>query len=165
MDSYDAAVHAALVAVGLPGLRVVADAAGIAALERTPGCRVPFGEALRQALEAFLGDGGGSDGRGRDSALAVVRGAPEAFGLGPEPTDAEMSAALHRILADDPQAQIVLLTAATLAQPAYRFLPEYGESPEAQWVFRIIAPASWPLLQWAIVDPRGERAAYSYEFD
>jgi hypothetical protein len=165
MDPHNNTVQEALAVVGLAGLKVIADAEGIAALERRPGCQVPFAAALRLALEAFLGDEGGSDGRGHDTAVAVVRSAPDAFGLGPEPSSAEISAVLRQLLADDPQAQIILLTPATIAQADYRFLPEYGESIEEQWVFRIIAPAQWSVLQWAIIDPRGERAAYSYGFD
>jgi hypothetical protein len=41
-------------------------------------------------------------------------------------------------------------------------LPEYGEDIATHWVFHIVAPNGWPSLQWAIVDPRGETAAYSY---
>lgn len=165
MQSADPTVAAALVAVGLPQLEVVADPGDVATLEQTPGCRVRFAEALRLALTAFLSDGRGSDGHGRDSALAVVRDTPEMFGLGPEPPDAQIAAALRRILADDPQAKIVLLTPTTISQEAYRFLPEFGEPIDANWVFRIIAPGGWPLLQWAIVDLRGEAPAYSYGFD
>lgn len=159
------AVQAALAAVGLPKLQVVADPADVAAMAGRPGCRVLFAEALRLALEAFLTDGRGSPDAGHDSALDVVRDAPESFGLAPDPSDAQISTALRRILADDPKAAIVLLSPATLKQEAYRFPPEYGERTEENWVFRIIAPASWPFLQWAIVDPRGERPAYSYMFD
>jgi hypothetical protein len=165
MDPHNDTLQEALAAVGLPRLKVIADAEGIAALAQRPGWQVPFAAALRLALEAFLGDEGGSDGRGHDTAVAVVRSDPDAFGLGPEPSSAEISAALRQLLADDPQAKIVLLTPATVAQSDYRFLPEHGESITEQWVFRIIAPAQWPLLQWVIVDPRGERAAYSYGFD
>lgn len=164
MNPPDAAVHAALAAVGLPGLKIVADPGDVARLEQTPGCTVRFAEALQHALAAFLSDGRGSEG-GHDSALDVVRSSPESFGLGPEPGDAEISAALRTLLADDPRAQIVLLSPVTVAQDTYRFLPEYGESITENWVFRIIAPASWPFLQWSIVDLYGERPAYSYGFD
>jgi hypothetical protein len=159
-----AQVRAVLAALGLPALRVIADEAGIAALEGHPGGTLTFAEALRLALEAFLSDGRGSPDGGHDSALDVVRAAPESFGLGTNPADAAITAALRKLLADDPDACVVLLTPATLQQPEYRFPPEYGESPEAHWVFRIISPAAWPLLQWSIVDLRGERPAYSYSF-
>jgi hypothetical protein len=164
MNESDPSIQAALAAVGLPGLQVVADAADVAAMERTPGCTVTFATALRMALEAFLADDRGS-GQSHDSAMAVVRDMPESFGLGAKPTDAEIGAALRKLLADDPQAKIVLLSPATIKQPDYRFEPEYGESIAENWVFRIIAPASWPFLQWSIVDLRGARPAYSYEFD
>lgn len=164
MATPDAAAQAALAAMGLPRLAVIADPADVAALERTPGCTLRFAEALRLALEAFLTDERGS-GQGHDSAVAVVRDTPESFGLGPKPSDAEICAALQRVLADDPAARIVLLTPKTVQIADYRFIPEYGERIEEHWVFRIIAPAAWPFLQWAIVDLRGERPAYSYGFD
>jgi hypothetical protein len=151
MDPHNDTVQGALSGVGLAGLKVIADAEGIAALERRPGCQVLFAAALGLALEAFLSDEGGSD--------------PGAFGLGPEPRSAEVSAVLRQLLANDPQAKIALLSPTTVAQSDYRFLPEHGEAIEEQWVFRIIAPTQWPVLQWAIVDPRGERPAYSYGFD
>lgn len=165
MNAHDEAVHSALTAVGLPNLKVVADQGDVAAMERAPGRKILFPEALRLALEAFLTNGRGSPEAGHDSALDVVRDAPESFGLGPDPTDAAIAEALRRVLGDDPKAEIVLLTPAILKQEAYRFPPEYGEGTEEHWVFRIIAPASWPFLQWAIVDPRGEQPAYSYMFD
>jgi hypothetical protein len=165
MHDSDQAVKAALTAVGLPNLKVVADQDDVAAMAQRPGWNTPFAEALRLALEAFLTNGQGSPDAGHDSALDVVRDAPESFGLDSAPTDAAITEALRRVLSDDPKAEIVLLTPATLEQEAYRFPPEYGERTEEHWVFRIIAPASWPFLQWAIVDPRGERPAYSYMFD
>lgn len=166
MEQQDQAqVRAVLAALGLPALRVIADEAGIAALEGHPGGALTFAEALRLALEAFLTDGRGSPGAGHDSALDVVRAAPEGFGLGANPTDAAITEALRKLLAGDPDAGAVLLTPATLQQPEYRFPPEYGEAIGEHWVFRIIAPAAWPLLQWSIVDLRGEKPAYSYSFD
>lgn len=158
-------VGAALAAVGLPALDVVADPLDVAARESDSSCRVTFVEALRLALDAFLTDDRGSPGQGHDSAMDVVRSAPESFGLGPVPTDTQIAEALRKVLADDPRAQIVLLSPRTVEQPEYRFLPEYGESIDENWVFRIIAPGNWPFLQWAIVDPRGEQQPYSYEFD
>lgn len=165
MNPSDPPAHTVLAALGLPGLRIVADPGDVAALEQHPGCNVPFAEALRLALEAFLGDGRGSPAQGHDSALDIVRSAPESFGLDTQPDDAAIRAALHRLLADDPQAELVLLTPTTIKQPAYRFLPEYGESIADNWIFRIIARAGWPFLQWAIVDLRGGVPAYSYGFD
>lgn len=166
MNPGDPAVSAALAAVGLPNLQVVADAADVAAYAARPGWTVSFAEALGLALQAFLTGKSGSPEGGQDAAFDVVRDSPESFGLAAAtPTDAAITAALRRVLADDPQAKVVLLTPATLRQEAYRFPPEYGESTDDNWVFRIIAPASWPFLQWAIVDPRGERPAYSYMFD
>lgn len=154
-----------LTAIGLPALRVVADQEGIAALEGQPGGKYTFAEALKLALEAFLSNGRGSSEHAHDSAVEVVRSDPESFGLGASPSAAEIAEALRSLLGSDPEAQIVLLTAATIKQEAYRFLPEFGESITENWVFRIIAPASWPLLQWSIVDVRGETPAFSYGFD
>ncbi|NTU82405.1 MAG: hypothetical protein HGA45_24040 [Chloroflexales bacterium] len=165
MEQNEQAMHAVLEAFELPGLRVLADAEGIAALERRPGSVLRFTEALRRGLEAFLRDTQGSPEQGHDSAHDVVRGDPEGFGLGPSPSDAAITERLRTMLAGDPEARIVLLTPATTAQPEYRFLPEYGESIAEHWVFRVIIPSAWPFLQWAIVDPRGERPAYSYMFD
>ena len=82
-----------------------------------------------------------------------------------DPSDAAIAQTLRRLLAEDSQARIVLLSAATIQEPALRFLPEYGEDIATHWVFRIVAPTGWPSLQWAIVDPRGETPAYSYGFE
>lgn len=161
----DEQVRAVLAALGLPALRVIADEDGIAALERRAGGKHTFAEALRLALEAFLSSDSGSPDNGHDSAVHVVRSSPDSYGLGANPGDAEVAEALRRVLADDPEARIVLLTPATLQQPEYRFTPEYGETIDEHWVFRIIAPAAWPLLQWSVVDLRGEQPAYSYMFD
>lgn len=158
-------IHAVLADLGLPDLAVIADTAGIAALEARAAGALSFAEALRQALTAFLSDARGSPDQGHDSALDVIRSAPDSYGLGADPSPAELTAVLHAMLADDPNARIVLLTDATVAEPDYRFLPEYGESIAEHWVFRIIAPAGWPFLQWAIVDLRGTAPAYSYTFD
>ena len=165
MEQKNSDIQAALTAVGLPGLRVVADDHNIIALEKRPQGQYTFAKALQLALEAFLGNSHGSPDQGHDSAFDVVRSSPDSFGLGATPSDAEITEALRRILADDPQAEIVLLTPATTAENKYRFTPEYGESITDNWVFRIIAPASWPMLQWAIVDVRGQTPAYSYSFD
>ena len=161
----DERVRAVLAARGLAALSVIADGDGVAALESHPDGTLTFADALGRALDAFLISASGSPSQGHDSAHDVVRASPEDYGLGPTPTDAEVAEVLRGILASDPNARIVLLTPATVAQPEYRFLPEYGEGIAENWVFRIIAPAAWPLLQWSIVDVRGERAAYSYEFD
>ena len=165
MDEQSDDVKAALAAVGLPKLAVVGDAKDIAAQESKPECRVKFAEALRLALDAFMTNGSGSPGQGHDSAIDVVRSAPEAFGLAAEPSADEVAEALRKMLADDLRAQVVLLTPATIAQQEYRFVPEFGESIAENWVFRIIAPGGWPLLQWSIVDLRGDTPAYSYGFD
>lgn len=106
-----AAVCEALAALGLPNLAVIADPGDVAALEQTAGCRIGFAAALRLALEAFLGDGRGSPGQGHDSALDLVRAAPEAYGLAPAPSDAAISQTLRRLLAEDPEARIVLADA------------------------------------------------------
>lgn len=158
-------VTTVLTTIGLPTLRVVADPEGIAALEGRPGGKYTFAEALKLALEAFFSNSRGSSGHAHDSAVEVVRSDPESFGLGANPSAAEIAEALRSLLAGDPEAQIVLLTDATIKQDTYRFLPEYGESITDNWVFRIMAPSAWPFLQWSIVDIRGETPAYSYEFD
>ncbi len=147
MNPSDPAVCEVLDALGLPNLKVVADPGDVAALEQTAGCRIGFAAALRLALEAFLGDGRGSLGQVHDSALDLVRAAPDAYGLDPAPTDAAISEVLRRILAEDPQACIVLLSATIIQEPSYRFLPEYGEDIATHWVFRIDAPTGWPSLQ------------------
>jgi hypothetical protein len=165
MNPSDPAVREALAALGLPNLAVVADPDAVAALEQAPGCRIGFAAAVHLALAAFLGDARGSPGQGHDSALDLVRAAPDAYGLASAPSDAAIAQTLRRLLAEDPQARIVLLSATTIQEPAYRFLPEYGEDIATHWVFRIVAPTGWPSLQWAIVDPRGETPAYSYGFE
>ncbi|NTU85814.1 MAG: hypothetical protein HGA45_41870 [Chloroflexales bacterium] len=165
MNVPDQAVDAALAAVGLPNLKVVANPGAVADFAKRPGCTITFAEALRLALEAFIGDGRGSPGQGHDSAHDIVRDSPESFGLGPGPDAATIGEALRRMLADDPSARVVLLTRVTVAQREYRFLPEYGETITDNWVFRIVAPRQWPFLQWAIVDLRGETPPYSYGFD
>lgn len=158
-------VRAVLEALELPNLQVVADAKGIAALERRPGSALRFAEALRRGIEAFLGDTRGSPEQGHDSAHDIVRGDPESYGLGLGATDAEITETLRAMLAGDPSARIVLLTPATTAQPEYRFLPEHGESIEEHWVFRVIIPSAWPILQWSIVALHAAGPAYSYGFD
>jgi hypothetical protein len=164
-QQHDQMVRTALEALGLPGLQVLADAEGVAALERRPGSALRFAEALRRGIEAFLGDTQGSPGQGHDSAHHVVRADPESYGLGPGATDAEVAEVLRAMLAGDAHARVVLLTPATTAQPEYRFLPEHGESIEEHWVFRVIIPSAWPILQWSIVDLGAAGPAYSYGFD
>jgi hypothetical protein len=165
MNPYDPAVRETLDALGLPNLAVAADPDAVAALEQTPGCRVGFAAALRLALDAFLGNGRGSPGQGHDSAMDLVRAAPDAYGLDSAPSDAAITQTLRRLLAEDAQARIVLLSTSTIKDPALRFLPEYGEDIATHWVFRILAPSRWPTLQWSIVDPRDETPAYSYGFE
>jgi hypothetical protein len=80
-----------------------------------------MGSPVIRMIAAFLGDGRGSPGQGHDSALDRVRVAPDVYGLDPAPTDAAISEVLRRMLAVDPQACIVLLSAATIREPAYRF--------------------------------------------
>lgn len=164
-QQHDQLVRAALEALGLPDLQVVADAEGIAALERRPGSALRFAEALRYGIEAFLSDPQGSPGQGHDSAHHVVRADPESYGLGANTTDAEITEVLRAMLAGDSYARVVLLTPTTTAQPEYRFLPEHGEAIEEHWVFRIIIPSAWPILQWSIVALHAAGPAYSYGFD
>ena len=159
LDTED--IQLALASSGLPNIRVVADPDDIARLERAPGCRVRFVDAIPMALKAFL-EGDTIVAQGHASALEIVRAAPEAFGLGLEPTQAEITSALRRMLADDPHARIVLLSPGTIRQPVYRFLPDRGESITENWVFRILVPSCWPALQWAIIDIRGKTPPYSY---
>jgi hypothetical protein len=164
MNSHAAQIRSILDNLGVPHLQVIADPGDIAAREQQPGTTVTFAAALRAALEAFLHDDRGS-GQGSDTARAVVRSAPESFGLTADPSNEACVAALTHVLTDDPKAEVVLLGVATIIKPNYRFLPEYGEDIEEHWVFRIIAPASWPFLQWSIVDCRGDVPPYSYMFD
>jgi hypothetical protein len=104
-QQHDQKVRAALEALGLPDLQVLADAEGIAALERRPGSALRFDEALRRGIEAFLGNTQGSPGQGHDSAHDVVRADSESYGLGPSATDAEVTEALRAMLAGDPIAR------------------------------------------------------------
>lgn len=164
-QQHDPMVRAVLETLGLPDLQVIADAEGVAALEQRPGSVLRLAETLRRGVEAFLGDTQGSPGQGHDSAHDVVRADPESYGLGPSATAAEIAEVLRAMLAGDPYARVVLLTPATTAQPEYRFLPEHGESTEEHWVFRVIIPSAWPMLQWSIVDLRAAGPAYSYGFD
>jgi hypothetical protein len=161
----DQAVRTVLETLGLPKLQVLADPDGIAGLERRPGSVRTFASALQCGLEAFLSDTQGSRAQGHDSAHHVVRSDPASFGLGSDPTGAEITEMLRAMLADDPGAQVVLLTPATIVQPEGRFLPEYGESIEEHLVFRIIIPSAWPMLQWSIVDFYNKHPAYSYAFN
>jgi hypothetical protein len=55
-QQHDQLVRVALEALGLPELQVLADAEGIAALERRPGSALRFAEALRRGVKAFLAD-------------------------------------------------------------------------------------------------------------
>lgn len=154
-----------LEALGLPKLQVLANLDGIAGLERRPGSVRTFASALQCGLEAFLSDTQGSPAQGHDSAHHVVRSDPTSFGLGSDPTGAQISEVLRAIVAGDRDALVVLLTPATIVQPEGRFLPEYGESIEEHWVFRIIIPSAWPMLQWSIVDLCNKHPAYSYAFN
>lgn len=164
-QQHDPTVRAVLDAFGLTKLQVLADPDGVGALERRPGSARTFVGALQSGLEAFLADTQGSPNPGHDSAHHVVRGDPASFGLSPDPTSAEITEVLRKMIVGDLNARIVLLTPATIAQPEYRFLPEYGEAIEENWVFRIIIPSAWPFLQWSVVDIRAERPAYSYAFN
>lgn len=164
-QQHDQTVRAVLEALGLPDLQVLTDPDGVAALARRPGSTRTFASALQDGLEAFLSATQGSPTQGHDSAHHVVRSDPTSFGLGPDPTVAEITEMLRAMLASDPGALVVLLTPAIIAKPEYRFLPEYGESIEENWVFRIIIPSAWPMLQWSIVDLRNQHPAYSYAFN
>ena len=44
-------------------------------------------------------------------------------------------------------------------------IPNLRCLPLALATYLNFAPTGWPMLQWAIVDPRGETAAYSYGFE
>jgi hypothetical protein len=142
--------------------RIVIDTVDAANKERSS--RLDRNEALRLATEAFATDQTGS-GSGDDSVVGLVLSQPENFGLTDSATARQASDALRKLLADDPDAEIVLLSPATLAQDAYRFPPEYGDSTDDNWVFRVILPNTLDVLIWTVVPEPGGRAPYAYTFE
>lgn len=159
-----ASIEAALEALGVGGLRVVMDEPEAAAKDAAPGVTVHLAEAFGVAVRAFLGLVPGGP-QGPSSPAALVRSMPQELGLSADPDPTAVAGVLRGWLVDDPGAAIVLLTPATLADEPYRLPPEEGEDPISVWAFRILTPASFPGLWWAIVDPSGDRAAYAYGHD
>jgi hypothetical protein len=158
-------VASAVASAGVPGLRVVASATDVARMERDPACKVRFTDAVRLAVEAFLGDRRGSGQAGRDAPLDLVIETPEAHGLPPRPTDAQAGEVLRGYLRRDAGAALVLLTPVTLREPQYQFTPEYGEAVDRHWVFRIMLPDSFDLMTWAVVDITGQAPSYAYTIE
>ena len=155
------AIQKALAELDVPGLKVVADAKDAETMEKSAGCTIKFPEALKLAVDAFLNNAQGSE-NGSDSVAGLLMDTPEQHGLQAKPSAADVSAKLREYLKTDQQAAAVLLTKATLKQDEYRFPPEYGESVEKNWVFRILLPATLGILIWAIVDKTGKKAGYCY---
>lgn len=159
------AVAEVLAELQLVGLKVVANPADVRQMEQSVGCAVPFPDALRQAVRAFLTDRNGSTGAGHDSVCGLLFDVPEDHGLPAKPTADQVAEVLRGYLTTDPEAEVVLLTAATVREEEYRFTPEYGESTEANWVFRVRLPRTLDLLFWAVVDKTGGKPAYAYYFN
>lgn len=155
-------MHAILETLGLRGLTVVADPSGIAALESSQGCLFRFPEALKAAICAFCSNASGSGSAGEDSPLGLILATPEAHGLVGDASAAAAAEVLTSYLKTDPEGEVVLLTAETLANERYRFRPEYGESTEENWVFRFRLPTKLDIMIWAVVDKTGARPAYAY---
>ena len=157
-------LQAVLSTRGFERLELVLDEDEAAARDAAPGVTVHLPDALRLALEAFTS--GFSPGRPPfgETPAAVVRSAPDAFGLGADPTDDQVAAVIRAWLTDDPGARVVLLTPATMAMEPYRFPPEQGENPADHWVFRIVTPQAYPGLWWAIIDEDGEPCGYAYGY-
>jgi hypothetical protein len=131
-------------------------------MENSAGCEVVFPEALRQAIQAFLSERRGSSQAANDSPYGLIFDVPEAHGLLPNPNPEQVAQVLSSYLKSDTDAEIVLLTEATIKEDRYRFTPEYGESLEANWVFRIRLPNTLNVMIWAIVDKAGQEAPYAY---
>jgi hypothetical protein len=163
-EEVGASIEAALEALGVGGLRVVMDEAEAAARDAAPGVSVHLAEAFGAAVRAFLGLVPGGP-QGPSSPAGLVRAMPEELGLPADPGADAVAGVLRGWLTDDPDAAIVLLTPTTLADERYRFPPEEGEDPARVWAFRILTPASYPGLWWAIVDPAGSEASYAYGHD
>lgn len=158
-------VAAAVASAGVPGLHVVASAADVARIEHASGCQVKFPEAVRQAVLAFLKDRRGSGQAGKDAPLDLVIDVPEAHGLPASPSETQASDVLRGYLQQDPRAELVLLTPTTVGEEKYRFLPEYGETLDQHWVFRIILPQTFDLMSWVVVDITGRAPAYAYAIE
>ena len=148
--------------LGMEGLRVVASVDDVSRMESSAGCAVVFSEALRQALQAFLNDRRGSSQSANDSPCGLVFAVPEAPGLPPNPDAEQVAIVLRSYLNKDTDAEIVLLTQATIEEERYRFTPEHGESLDMNWVFRIRLPHTLNILIWAIVDRTGQKLPYAY---
>lgn len=148
--------------LGLEELRVVACATDVASMESSAGCAVVFTEALRQALHAYLNDRRGSSPSANDSPCGLIFDVPEAHGLPPNPDAEQVAQVLRTYLKKDAEAEVVLLTQATIKEERYRFTPEYGESLQANWVFRFRLPNTLNILTWAIVDRTGQNPPYAY---
>lgn len=165
MKSVLPAARAVLAEIGIPEVCVVAAANEVAEAEASPECAVPFAEALKRAILAFARNREGSGGDAGDSPASLVAATPDMFDLPTGVDNAVIADTLLNLLRKDSAAEIILLTPSTLEISEYRFLPEYGESIEENWVFRIRLPNTLPLLIWAIVDRTGKRDDYCYTFD
>jgi hypothetical protein len=153
-------VDSVIAELGIHNLKFTYDPAEAESLAASPECTVGLADAARAAIGAFLNDARGT-GVG-DSPLALVLATPEQHSLPAEPSAEEASSRLRQYLGSDPAAELVLLTASTVGVEKYRFTPEQGESLDENWVFRIILPSTFDILNWSIVDKTGGKAAYCY---
>ena len=149
----------------LAGLRVVATATDVHRMEQSPGCAVTFPESLRRALQAFLTSRRGSSESANDAPCGLIFDVPDAHGLPANPNGEQVAEVLRSYLKKDDHAEVVLLTQTTVQQEKYRFAPEYGESLETNWVYRILLPSTFDVLAWAIVNKTGQQPAYAYCMD
>ena len=145
-----------------PNLKVVYDAADMAAMERDSA--VKFADALQQALDAVLHNAQGSSS-GHDAVISLILDAPDQYDLPAHVTLTDAAQKLAELINTDAEAEVVLLTPATLKEARYRFEPEYGESTRDNWVFRLRLPTTLNVLIWAIVDKTGTKPAYAYSFE
>ena len=146
----------------LAGLRVVATEADVHRMEQSTGCAVTFHESLQQALQAFLTSRRGSSEAANDSPCGLIFDIPDAHGLPSKPDGDQVAQVLRSYLKEDDRAEVVLLTQTTIEQERYRFTPEYGESLETNWVYRILLPQTFDILTWVVVDKTGQEPAYAY---
>ena len=110
-------------------------------------------EALRLALQSFL-----EDGQDIESPLGMITNDPSSLGLLSDADERAMRERLRELL-DDERASLQLLS------PTEQFLPERGESIEANWLFRLRMPQTFSSLMWAVVDRAGVTPAYNYGFE
>jgi hypothetical protein len=132
----------ASVATDFPFEEVEAQSAGVRGV-------VPFGTALRAAVESFL-----ADGTDEESPLALVAELTEGPCLQPDPLDRV------KCYVDRPTSQLALVRADGTPQAA-----EHGEEVADAWIFWLYLPELSDHGHWAIVDRAGAAATYNYGFN